>query len=58
MYNYDLKILGEKIKETNVSSSNKCLVSNTIPLCHIINLSACAPLWKMARKKVKKFHKE
>ena len=55
MYNYDIKILREKIKETNVSSSNKWQVSNTMPLVHILSLSAHAPLWKMARKKSKKF---
>ena len=52
MYNYDIKMLIEKTKETNVSSSNKWQVSNKIPLVHILNLSARAPLWKMTRKKV------
>ena len=52
VYNYDIKMLREKIKETNVSSSNKWKFSNTMPLCHIFSLSACSPLWKMSRKKV------
>ena len=51
MYNYDQNMLGEKIKETNVSSSNKLQVSNTISLCHILSLTECAPLCKMSRKK-------
>ena len=46
-------MLGEKIKETNVSSSNKCKVSNTIHLIKILILSAHAPLCEMERKKVK-----
>ena len=49
---YDIKMLREKIKETNVSSSNKCQVYNTMPLCHILNLSARETLWKMAPRKV------
>ena len=52
MCNYDLKSLGEKIKENNVSSSNKWKVSDTMPLCNILSLSARASLWKMERKKV------
>ena len=52
MYNYDIKMLREKIKETNVLSSNEWQVSNTIPLVHILSLSACVPFWKMTRKKV------
>ena len=50
--NYGLKKLGEKIKETIVSSYNEWQVSSTILLCHNLSLSACAPLWKMAYKKV------
>ena len=45
-------MLLEKNQETNVSSYNKWQVSNIIPLYHIINLSACVPLWKMAHKKM------
>ena len=45
-------MLRNKNQETNVSSSNKWQVSNKIPLVHILNLSARAPLWKMTRKKV------
>ena len=52
MYRYDLEMLGKKIEETNVSSSYKCQVSSTMPLCHIFNLSGHAYLWKMAHKKV------
>ena len=52
MYNYNIQMLREKIKETNVPSYNKWQVSNKIPVCHILSLSACAPLWKMAHKKV------
>ena len=52
MYNYDIKMLREKIKETNVSSSNKWKVSNIIPLFHIISLSDSSPLSKMSCKKV------
>ena len=37
-----------------MSSSNKWQVSNTNTLCHILSLSDCAPIWKMARKKVSK----
>ena len=48
-------MLRDKIKETHMSSSNKRQVSNTIPLIHILSLSASTPLWKMARKKVKNF---
>ena len=44
MYNYDLKILGEIIKETNVLSSNKWKVYITMTLCHILSLSAHEPL--------------
>ena len=55
MYNYDIEMLGEKIEETNVSSSYKFQVSSTMPLCHIFNLSGHAYLWKMAHKKVKNF---
>ena len=52
MYNHDIKMLREKIKESTVSSSNKWEVSNTMPLVHILSSSARAPLWKMARNKV------
>ena len=55
MYNYDIKMLRDKIKETCVLSSNKWQVYNTMPIIHIIILSACSPLWKMARNKMNKF---
>ena len=55
MYNYDIKMLIEKTKETNVSSSNKWQVYNTMPLCHVLSLNTRAPIWKMERKKVKFF---
>ena len=55
IYNYDIKMLREKIKETYVSSSNKWKVSNTMSLCHILRLSAGAPFWKEACKKVNNF---
>ena len=48
-------MLREKIKETNVSSSNKWRVYNTMPIINIIILSARATLWKMARNKVIQF---
>ena len=48
-------MLREKIKETNVSSSKIWQVSNTMPLCKVLSLSACARLCKMARKKVDNF---
>ena len=43
MYNFDTKMLREKIKETNVSLSSKWQVSNIMPLCHIVILSSRAP---------------
>ena len=45
-------MLRDKNQETNLTSSNKCQVSNTVPLYQIFNLSACANLWQMERKKV------
>ena len=45
-------MLRDKNQETKFLSSNKCQVSNTVPLYHILNLSACANLWQMERKKV------
>ena len=48
-------MLIEKTKETNVSSSNKWQVYNTMPLCHVLSLNTRAPIWKMERKKVKFF---
>ena len=55
MYTYGIKMLGQKMTETNISSSNKWQVYNIIPLCRILSLSARAPLWKIARKKVNIF---
>ena len=52
VYNYDINILRENIKQTNLSLSNKWKVYNTMPLIHIIILSASAPLCKMEYKKV------
>ena len=52
MYNYDLKMLREKNQVTNVSPNNKWKFCNSIPIYHIINMSACAPIRHMARKKV------
>ena len=46
MYNHDTNMLREKIKETNVSSSKIWQVSNTMPLCKVLSLSACARLCK------------
>ena len=54
MYNYGINMLRDKKQETNVSSYNKWQVCNIINLCHILNLSACAPLSKMSCKKVTK----
>ena len=45
-------MLRDKNQEANLTSSNKCQISNTVPLYHILNLSACENLWQMARKKV------
>ena len=45
-------MLGKRNQATNMSSSNKWKFCNTISLYHIINLSASAPIWKMACKKV------
>ena len=58
MYTYGTKILREKIKETNVSSSNKFQVSNTMPLCQILSLRYCATFCKMALKKVNTLSKK
>ena len=55
MYNYDIKMLREKIEETNMSSYHKWQVSNTMALCHILSLIDCAPLCNMVLKKVNKF---
>ena len=55
MYKYDLNMLREKNKATHVLSSNKWKICNSIPICHILNFSARAPLWKMALKKVNCF---
>ena len=52
MFNYDIHMSGERIKKTNVLSSNKWQVPNTIPLLHIIILSNNAHPWKMAQEKV------
>ena len=52
MYNYDIKMLREKIKETNMSSSNKWKVSNPTHPVQIISLSIRAPLWKNSHNKV------
>ena len=52
MYKYCIKISRENIQGTIVASHNKYQFSNTMPLCQIICLSARAPLWKIARKKV------
>ena len=35
-----------------MSSSNKWKIYNTTPLCNILNVSACVPIWYMARKKL------
>ena len=53
MYNHDIKMLREKIKETNVSSSSKWQVSNKMNLVHIISLSYRATLWQKEHNKVK-----
>ena len=37
-------MLREKIKETNVLSSNKWQISKTMPLGHILTLSDCGSL--------------
>ena len=59
MYNYDIKMSREKIKETNASSSNKWQVSNTITLVNILSLCAHSNIWQMACKMEKHFfHKE
>ena len=39
MYNYDHNMLGDKIKETNLSSCNKWQGSYTMPLCHVVSSS-------------------
>ena len=52
MYNYDIKMLRKKIKEINVSSSNKWQVSITMPLSQIVSVSTREPLWKMSHEKV------
>ena len=44
-------MLSEKVKETNVLSSKRWQVYNTMPIVHIVSLSDCAPLWKTAHKK-------
>ena len=54
MYNYYINILREQIKDTNVSSSNKCQMFRIMSLCIIHSLSARVILCKMAIKKVKK----
>ena len=50
-------MVGEKIRETNVSSSHKFQIYNTMPLYHIHSLSACVTIYKMARMKVNHFSK-
>ena len=52
MCTYYIQMLRDKVKEKNVSSSNEWQVYNTMHLCHILSLSARAPLWKMAHKKM------
>ena len=48
-------MLREKNQETNMSSYNKWQVFNSFTLCPILNLSARAPLWKIACKKLNGF---
>ena len=55
MYKYYLNRSWEKNQSTNVSPSNKWKFVKSIKLCQILNLSARAPLCKMARKKVNNF---
>ena len=45
-------MLREKVKETNMSSSNKWHVSNKMPIVHIRSLTVHAPLCKITSKKV------
>ena len=51
-------MLRDKNKETNVSSSNRWQVFNTIRLCYILRLSACEPIWKIAHKKASNFYRK
>ena len=53
VYNQDINMMIEKIEETNVSLSNKWQVYNTMPLVHLLSLSAREPLWKISHKKVR-----
>ena len=52
MYNYDLKTLREKNQAKNVSPNDRWKFCNSFPLCHILNMSDCVPLWSMACKKM------
>ena len=53
IYNYNLKMTKVKKEEIKVSPNEKWYYSNLIPLFNFLSISARAPLWHMAIKKVK-----
>ena len=55
MYKYNINMLRKKNQPINVSLSNKLKFYDAISLCHMFNISACGPFWKMARKRVNIF---
>ena len=58
MYNYYIKMIRDKIKQPLCHQIINGKKINSIPLFHILNMSARAPLWHMSYKKVKNVPKK
>ena len=53
IYNYDIEMIRDNKQARKVSPNETRVLYNSILLCQILNISACAPFWDMVCRKVK-----